>query len=513
MQALRDTSPPGTQLEKETKRNGWLLQAGAWIVILANFAWFNWKVPQSPFAPDEMMNMGWAWEAGLPKILGSAAAFFTSFYRPVGQLYYWILYNLFGLHYVPFRIVDLCILLLNLWLAFCLFRRLSGSLVVAYLSAFFFSYQEKVMVWLDYNGAYVYDRLCFTFFAAALLLYIRRRSNGERLNPRSAAVVAMLYALSLGSKEMAVSLPPLLLAYELLYHPTRSLMKNWRPILLLTLMTVAYIYGKRQPGEERGIYPYLLKDVEVTPVNQAWSHGPGALTEIDTYRLHGVSVNHFLASQSGYIDQFLIGQFYLKPIHVACLILAAALLAAMFRSRSLGLALVYMLVTPLPIVFLNRGGGCLYIPLLGWCLFAAQLTICLAGFIGNVIPYGGGYFRAGVQAAFAMSLAVPLIQRNLRAQSFEMEPMLRNGALTWQIIQDFNRVRPPIRPNDKVYISNSPFSGYDVSFITMLWANVRPLQIYEPGKSLPAGAPPPPDINVIVSFDAGNHMFLDSVRH
>ncbi len=186
---------PETQREKATKLSTWLLHAGAWCIILANFAWFNWKVPQSPFAPDEMMNMGWAWEAGLLKILGAIAAFFTNFYRPVGALYYWILYNMFGLNYVPFRIADLCILLLNLGLAFCLFRRLSGSLFVAYLSSFLFSYNANVMSRISYNGAFVYDRVCFTFYVAALLYYLRRRSMGDPLNLRSAAVLSSVVHL------------------------------------------------------------------------------------------------------------------------------------------------------------------------------------------------------------------------------------------------------------------------------------------------------------------------------
>ncbi len=286
---------------------------------------------------------------------------------------------------------------------------------------------------------------------------------------------------------MAVSLPPVLLAFELLYNPSRDLLKNWRPRLLLTLMTLAYIYSK--------------------------THGSEALVTNPAYRPTDITLNHFLIAQGSYVDLLLLGNYSLTPLIIAGLILAAALLASAFRSRCLWMALMFMLVTPLPIAFLDRGTGRLYIPLLGWCLFAAQLSVCVANFLTSRVHSRRKYLiDAGVQGALAVGLAVTLIHRNLFVQSFVIEPMIKNGALTWQIIQDFNRIRPPFRPNDKVYITKSPFAGWDLMFITELWANVRPLHIFEPGKNLPAGAAVPPGTNVILSFDASKHMFVSAVQ-
>jgi hypothetical protein len=472
---------PGSTAETG-ERKPQFLHFAAWFIILANFAWFNWRVPQSPFAPDEIVKMGWAWEAGPLRILSAVVAYFSPFYRPVGQLYYWVLFRVFGLNFVPFRIVDLCILLLNLWLAYSAFRRLSKSLPAIYIATFLFSYQAKVMIVLDYNGAFAFDRLCFTFFIAAFLAYIRVRSRQETLGLKSAGLVAFLYLFALGSKEMAVSLPFVLVAYELLFHPPRELLKSWRPLLFLFLMTVAYVFGK--------------------------TYGQGALLDSDGYQLHPITLNHYLTSQAAYLEAFLMKPYHLTQLQIAVLTVAASLWAAALRSRTLGVALAWMLLTPLSIVFVDRGGLSLYIPLVGWCLFAAESTIRLAQLAAGRL--GSGRYKLTVRLIVHVVLAGALLfimfQRNRRTQDRELKFTLNNGNLTQHVVQEFNRVRPRIRPGDTAYVTNSPFAGYDVTFITELWADVKPLRVVEAGKPNPTQAEMPPETNLVLAFDSGNNL-------
>jgi hypothetical protein len=478
--------PPGLADPGSTADTGGrklqFLSIAAWLIILANFVWFTWRVPQSPFAPDEIMKMGWAWEAGPLRIFPAIVAFFSPFYRPVGQLYYWILFHLFGLNFVPFRIADLSILLLNLWLVYCVLRRLSKSLPAIYIATFLFSYQAKVMIVLDYNGAFAFDRLCFTFFIAAFLAYIRIRSRQETLGLKSVALVAFLYLLALGSKEMAVSLPFVLVAYELLFHPPRELSKTWRPPLFLFLLTAAYVFGR--------------------------TYGQGALLDSDGYQLHPITLSHYLASLASYLDVFLMKPYHVTLFQIAVLILAASFWAAASRSRPLGLALAWMLLTPLPIAFIDRGGLSLYIPLLGWCLFASESTIRLAKLASD--RFGSGRHKYAVSLIVHVVLAGALVfvmfERTRRTQDRELRFTLNNGSLTQHVVQEFTRVRPRIRPGDTVYITNSPLPGYDATFITELWANVKPLRVVESGKTRPAQEEMPPRTNLVLTFDSENNL-------
>src|SRR5262249_9110839 len=70
----------------------------------------------------------------------------------------------------------------------------------------------------------IYDAFCGGFYFAALLYYIRCRSLYGRLNWIRGCLFLGFYVCAWTPKEMAVSLPVVLAAYELLYHAP----KEWR---------------------------------------------------------------------------------------------------------------------------------------------------------------------------------------------------------------------------------------------------------------------------------------------
>jgi hypothetical protein len=106
---------------------------------------------------------------------------------------------------------------LNIWLVFRLAKLLTGSTEIAVLAALIASYHHRLMdIYLN-NGT-IYDVLCFTFYYLSFCFYVSARQKGN-LTWRQIAGFCALYSLALNSKEMAVTLPVILLVYEWIYHP------------------------------------------------------------------------------------------------------------------------------------------------------------------------------------------------------------------------------------------------------------------------------------------------------
>ena len=114
------------------------------------------------------------------------------------------------------------ILLLNIWLAFRFVEMLTESTEIAALAAFVFSYHNHFMD-LYQNGGTIYELLCFAFYIAALTGYIAVRRTGSSLSFLQTLVLAALSIAALNSKEMAVTLPLALWAYELVWWPPPSI--------------------------------------------------------------------------------------------------------------------------------------------------------------------------------------------------------------------------------------------------------------------------------------------------
>src|SRR5439155_19944588 len=97
-----------------------------------------------------------------------------------------------------------------------------------------------------YNTAFIYDVLCGLFYFAAFAVYVRTRRRGESLSGRQIAGFLVLFLCSLNSKEMAVSLPAMLIAYEWIYHrPTKLALGRWPAAMALSAaLTLLYLCGR-----------------------------------------------------------------------------------------------------------------------------------------------------------------------------------------------------------------------------------------------------------------------------
>ena len=311
--------------------------------LAAYFLAFTWRGIFVYFSGDDVTNLYRAWKPPLADLLRANLFYWSPFYRPLGSAVYRLSYSIFGLHPRPLGIFYYAVLLLNLWLAYKVFEKIARSEEIALLATLIFSVHAS-FGYLYYNFGVLYDALCFTFFFAALWLYLEPRQRGEQLSwPRIAAIVA-LYVCSLNSKETAAALPVVLFLYEGIFLKQRS----WWFAVLLSLLTIPYVYGKL---------------------------GPGGLTTSPAYVPH-ISLNAWLSSTAQYFAYLAYLPHPVSAGAVAALCALLASIALLLRSRVLGFGLMFFFVTLLPVSFVStRLGFVLYLPFAGLALYAASLLV------------------------------------------------------------------------------------------------------------------------------------------
>jgi hypothetical protein len=420
------------------------------VLLLGFFWWFHSQVLKADFGLDEMRNLYSYWNPPLGKVILSGFVFWNKFIRPMGAIYYLPFYHLFGLNPIPFTVLRNLLLLANA-IVFCRLAACVGrSWWIAMLAAFPIAYQSNLGN-LAYDGAFIYDVLCGGFYFAALLYYVRRRRAQGSLRASQVCVFLALYICALDSKEMAVSLPVLVLAYELLFEGRKS---KLGPGIAAAVLTVVFIAGKTM--------------------------GAGALTELEAYRpvftwaRYSESSTRFLNTLF-YTSEFTIGRV---------LMLEVVLLYVGLRNwgrrkwdpRWLFL-LVWVVVTPLPIAFLpDRGAGTLYIVAGGWAMLGAMAMRAVLRRVARE-PVAG-LSRSSIMALGLLASIGAYTHETWRADRRNLGWYLTQGDDTRRAIGQFEALK--IRPaaHSRVAFLNDPFPDrFYTLFLAALFWNDPSLEI------------------------------------
>jgi hypothetical protein len=421
------------------------LRALFWIVLAIFFCVFHAAVPRAHFGSDEMMNLYRHWSPPLWRTIAADFVFWSKTIRPMGALYYLPLYRLFGLNPLPFNIARSLILLLNTFVFFQLAKMFARSWKIAALASFPIAYHAQTGN-LHYDGAFIYDVLCGGFFFAAFLYYIRRRKTRAAtrfgLTLPQTCVFLGLYICALDVKEMAVSLPVLILAWEILFRGRRA---KLGPALVAGALTLIFILGKTM--------------------------GPGALTELDMYRpvfnwRRFSTSNTLFLNTIFYTDVFTMGRV---------LALWGVLLYLGLRNWGLRkfdprwlFLWVWVVVTPLPLAFLpDRGQATLYIVVAGWAMLAAlAIQTILRHFARQ--PFAGLPRRAIVAAGLAGCIAA-YWHETARQDRKLVWVWLKVGEETANAIRQIRELGAHPASSSKVVFLNDPFPGrWDTYFIAAL---------------------------------------------
>jgi hypothetical protein len=406
------------------------------------FCWFHASVLKVSFGLDEMRNLYSYWNVPLGKVIVSGFIFWNKFVRPMGALYYLPFYHLFGLNPVPFTVVRNLLLLLNTVMFYQLARRVGRSWWIAMLAAFPMAYQSNLGN-LAYDGAFIYDVLCGSFYFGALLYYIRlRRSQGSLRAPR-VCLFLVLYICALDSKEMAVSLPVIVLAYELLFEGRKA---KLGPGIAAAVLTAIFIAGK--------------------------TIGAGSLTELEAYRPVFTWARYAESSTRFLNTMFYTSEFTMRRV----LMLEALLLYVGLRNwgrrnwdpRWLFL-LIWVVVTPLPIAFLpDRGAGTLYIVAGGWAILGAMTMRALLRRVSRE-PVAARSRRAIMALGLLASIAA-YAHETSRADQRNIGWYLTQGDETRRAIEQFEALKVRPAAHTRVAFLNDPFPDrYHTLFIAALF--------------------------------------------
>ena len=333
------------------------------VVLIAYFLYFALPARLGGFREDEMLNLWTYWHLGAFQSILGFVKFWTPNYRTGGALYYLPLYHFFGLNPFPYRVVQISILAVSIPIVYYLAQLLACSRSVAFLAVLAVCYHPYVAE-LVFVGAFIYDVLCGVFYFAALAYYVHIREKGTYLRPFQLMLFLALYVCALNGKEMAVTLPVIVLSYELLKSPRWASWNAfgswiWRcaaPSLIAGVITAIYVYSK--------IY------------------GTGSVTRFDPYRPR-YSWHNFITSNTSFLGELLYLPNAITPTTLLLLWAAVFIYAFFRRDRMLRLMALWVVIVPLPIAFLHpiRGGGCLYLLLFGWAMIFARATCDLIALV------------------------------------------------------------------------------------------------------------------------------------
>lgn len=366
------------------------------------------------------------WEHSLGSVFGSALRVATPAYRPLGGIYYFTLYRLAGFNPVPFRAVCLALMLANVLLAFALLRRLSGSLEAALLGAVLFA-NHPVVFDILYSSGTIYEILCLLFYFLAVACYLAWRQAGRRagaaaLSWRQLAVLLVLTGCALDSKEMAMTLPGALLLIELVYFPPESW--SWRE---------GVGFAVRQGRGALATAALVAPTIAVKTL----THNP--LTDDSSYAHH--SLRATVENMRGFHNFLLYGDIHGGGLSIPGLLAlwaAMGAVAILLRSRPMKFGLLFLIGSLLPVCLIDRRSGyMLYIPLMGWALYAGCLFQRLGG---GLIRLASLRPRAAAAVKIAAFAAAAVLIMHVHAARFA-----RYSTSVWREQSDMRRVIERLR--------------------------------------------------------------------
>lgn len=437
------------------------------VLFAVYFFLVSWDSVKAHFAPDEMFAIYWYWHPSPWRLLFSQFALWQGYLRPLGGLFYLPLYLAYGLNTVPYHVVLLLLLLVGAYLMYRLARALGCAELPAAMVALIACYHGGLGN-LYYNSVFVFDVLVGIFYFAALGYYARIRSSGKLLSPGQTVAFLALFLCALNAKEMAVTLPVILLAYELIFYPPRGGWKSlagWLrgPGLVICwagLMNLVFIYGKRFGPE-------------------------GLMNGPSTAYKPVLAWDRVVDFQQRYVGDIFYHLPRFESLATLAIWLAVTWVAWRGKRPLLRFCWVYMLVTPLPVEFIiGRDQACLYVCLAGWAVMGATL---FTGWIERTAPRlvaaDADCRRLGLRRVRALMAAAGMLLFALgswRYKQVNVAPFESAlGQQTFDVLAQFRAVNPRVPPKATVVFLDDPWknAGFDMAFIAELWFRDRSARV------------------------------------
>jgi hypothetical protein len=335
-------------------------------------------------------------------------------------------------------------------------RLLGCEELAAYLAALAVCYHAGLAN-LYYNAAFIFDVLCGFFYLASFVYYVRIRNRGRLLGPGRTALFLALFLCALNSKEMAVTLPIMLLVYEWIYHRPEGW--QWQKLMawvrgparmawIAAVITAVDVYGK--------VFP------------------PDAMVHAEAYK-PVFTLRRIREFQRGLIQDLSMRPWWAPGWGKILLAYAVmALLAWRRKDRPvLRWLFWFMVVAPLPIEFLpGKRMACMALMMIGMAIFVAIALVDLARDAANLLTRAPVFRPEMRRVLAALLIALPVLwwvgeQRDLRFHVVT-NSMAAQGIDSWDLIQQLQKVKPP-PPSSHVAFLDDPFHSFDMDFMAALW--------------------------------------------
>ena len=195
-----------------------------------------------------------------------------NYYRPLFELWLLLQYSLFGLHPWAYHLASVLLHIAVVALAYALFKGLTGDRLTAAMGAIIFAVHPthiETVAWI--SG--VTDLLCAFFVLASFVAYLRSREDRTSSAPRVWWQVASLalFAMAMMSKETALVMPVLLVAYEWWLAKKENVVAQLARIVPFAVITGAYLFVRHLVL--RGfMHPegYTLESIALTLPRVVW---------------------------------------------------------------------------------------------------------------------------------------------------------------------------------------------------------------------------------------------------
>lgn len=408
------------------------LGVAASLVIVGMFYYFAHPGLSYYFTDDDVMNLRRAWPTPVHELLRQTFTFDPNSYRPVGLLFYRVMFAAAGLHPMPFHWVCFALLVINIGLLFLLAESLTDSIEIAALAALIGCFHSR-MDGLYFTTSTIYDILCYTFYFTFILCYIYSRDRIPLL------VFVLLDVLALNAKEMAVTLPLTIAAYELLYRSpvfsAKWLLHEGRVLIASTLLTTIFCVRKLVLG---------------TPL-------------IASYRPQ-YSVTRLFENWQSYLAQMVYSNRLPSRGVVMAIWIALIVGAVLLKSKPLKFCCMLILLGPLPACVIEpRGLSTLYIPFTGWVIYTATLLGYIRQRVLGWLKLGPVFLFAGVGTALAYAHAHDRPNR--------FYPGNGKSELVRNFKDDFARLYPTMPADARILLLDDPFESVE-------WTPISLLQLY-----------------------------------
>ncbi len=354
-------------------------------------------------------------------------------YRPLTIISFWVNYLVADLNSEFFHLFSIILHALNAFLVFYLLKLIlkpacpvGRSDVAAIIAGLFFAVlpnHPEAVAWISGRG----DVLATFFYLLAIILYVafRQKSGGWRL-----AVSLGCFLLALFSKEMAITLPAILIAYEVIWQIKQSRQIKQAILYLLPFVAVLAGYFVLRFFATGLFYGFYATSNLHFSLQRAWE------------MLGGGWLSNFLNSAQA------LAYWPVLPLAVISLcILIGALLRAETRKAYI-FGAVFFILTLAPVFYLQlnhltgEGERFIYLPSVGFSILAAVLIGDLLGRKSKIL--------LPISAALVISIYFSwmLWNKNTNWQ--------RAGELSRSLLFNFGQIVDLTKPNQGVVILGLP---------------------------------------------------------